>query len=193
MTDKQEQKPARTVLWTVLGLAIPIVVGFMLLAPWLTQSREKARRIHCASNLKGLALALRMYCGSCNEHFPDDLSALIEVGYHTSFQCYTCPSMTTVPASALEEFRSGRHCDYLYFGKGLTEDCRGCDPGKVVILCDKPGNHRRFFNVIFTTGYWKAHVGSSIEEIADKNGLFLPGYNMPEKTEADPAPKQKPE
>ena len=181
MTDRQKQRSARTVLWAVLALAILIVMAFLLLAPWLTQSREKARRINCASRLQGIALALRMYSGDNDECFPDDLSALPERRYHSTFKCYTCPSTTTVPASDLTQFRTGAHCDYLYFGKGLTEDCRGRDPGKVVILCDRPGNHKRFLTVVVTTGQRRGYEGHTIEEIVDKNGLFLPGYNMPKK------------
>jgi len=31
----------------------------------------------------------------------------------------------------------------------------------------------------------RGYYGDSIEDIADKNGLFLPGHNMPEKAEAE--------
>ena len=60
-----------------------------------------------------------------------------------------------------------------------------CGAESIIIASDKPGNHRRLANVMVATGYTRGYEADSIEEIVRKNGLFLPGYNMPEKAEAD--------
>ena len=101
------------------------------------------------------------------------------------------PSASTPKAPDVESLLTGRYTDYAYYGKGLKEDCRGFAPERTIIACDRRGNHRRFLNVLFSTGRVKGYEGTSIEEIADENGLFLPGYNMPEKakTEEPPTPE----
>ena len=42
-----------------------------------------------------------------------------------------------------------------------------------IIASDKPGNHRRFANVMVATGYTRSYEADSIEEIVRRNGLFL--------------------
>ena len=176
--------------WALLltgAVILAVMIGAGVLA--LGDGREKARRINCYSHLNGLGLALRMYSSDHDEHFPDELSLWFVCNYHPTMICYTCPSTDTEPAPRPEAFRSDQHLDYIYFGKGLTEDCRGCDPAKTILACDKPGNHRGFFNILCAAAPTKGYQGDSIQEIADKNGLFLPGYNMPEKAPDDKATK----
>lgn len=173
----RETTGGRSVAWaaglTALG-AVFVGIGF---SRGPSQAREKARRINCASCMKNLGLSSRMYSGDFDEHFPPDLAALIRQDYLTTLKLYTCPSTDTRPAESFEEFQTGGHCDYLYFGKGLTEGCMGHDPDRTILGCDKPGNHRGYFTVWFATGRVRGYAGKSIEEIADQNGLFLPGYN----------------
>ena len=169
------------VVWALVLFA----AAFVALGPAAaSRAREKARRINCAGNLKGIGLSLRMYTADYDECFPDDLSSLMKLNYHTTMKCYTCPSTNTEPASYTEAFRPERHLDYLYFGKGLTEACQGYGMENTIIACDKPGNHKRFLNVMVANGWTRGFEGDTIEEIADRNGLFLPGYNMPEKRKA---------
>ena len=147
---------------------------------------EEARRINCASHLKNFALSSRMYSGDHDGRFPDDLLGLYAGDYLRSFQMWTCPATDTKPASSLAELRSGEHCDYLYFGGGVTEECMGHDPAKTVLGCDRPGNHRGFLNVWFANGRVKGYSGESIEEIVLDNGLFLPGHTL------EPRPVSRP-
>ena len=151
----------------------------------LPTAREDARRVSCYGNLRHLAMSALVYSGDRDGHFPPDFSALIMQGYQTALVIYTCPSTDTTAAQNFEEFQTGRHCDYVYFGKELTEDCRGYEPAKTILGCDKPGNHQEYFNVWFGDTLVKGYSGRSIEEIADENGLFLPGYNMPEKAKTE--------
>jgi len=183
--DSNQAKPKRRMTGpeAVVWVLVAVAGAFVMLGVAATHhAREKAWRINCADNLKGLGLSLRMYTADNDECFPDDLSSLMRSNYHTETKCYTCPSTETRHAPSVDAFRPDLHLDYLYFGKGLTEACRGCGMESTVIACDKPRNHKRFFNVMVATGTTRGYEGDSIQEIADKNGLFLPGYNMPAKT-----------
>ena len=151
-----------------------------MLLPALHQARDKARRTQCAGNLKRGVLALHMYSSNHDEGLPDDPAALIETGYTIGLD-FTCPGVGTRPASSLKGLRSGRRSDYLFFPEGLTSKRRGRDLGRLVVGCDKPGNHGRFVNVMLADGHVKGFMGDSIEEIADREGLLLPGYNMQEE------------
>ena len=150
-------------------------------------AREQARRINCTSCLKNFGLASRMYSGDYDEWLPDSLMRLPELDYLTTTKIWTCPSTSTAAAADLDELRSGKHMDYLYFGAGLTEDCAGHDATKTILGCDMPGNHAGFFNVWFADGHVKGYRGRCIEEIARQNDLFLPGYNL----RVPPAAEQK--
>lgn len=194
MEDESHRPKPRTrltgpeaVAWALTALAAAYVLAAGV--TWLVhrpKAREKARRIHCAHNLKSIGLALRAYGGDHDEHFPDDFAMLAATGWGNCMQHYTCPSTNTEHAPNAEAFRPDQHLDYLYFGKGLTEDCRGCDPEKTIIACDRRGNHERFLNVMVATGWTRGFEGDSVEEIADREGLFLPGHNMPDQENAAP-------
>src|SRR5690349_21677791 len=47
---------------------LPIMAGILL--PALAKAKAKAQRINCVSNLKQLALGVRMYSQDSKEHFP---------------------------------------------------------------------------------------------------------------------------
>ena len=166
------------------GLAagyLAMIVGLIAASASLVSTERnvaKARRIHCASNLKGIGLALRMYSGDWDEHFPDDLSVIMREDYLSSPASYDCPSTSTPRAPNVASLLTGGYTDYLYFGKGLTEHCMGHDPDKTIIASDRPGNHRGYVNLLFSTGRVKGYQGASVEDVASKRHLFLPGLNL---------------
>lgn len=160
------------------GMAITgVVTGFLgstiifiailsaMLLPALSQAKENARRISCASNLKGIGLALRMYSMDNNEQFPPEdgaagLEYLRKGGYLENAKIYVCPSCDTVPAAPGEPLTE-ETVDYVYRG-GLSES----DSVDLGLICDKAENHRNYGNILYLDGHvsgfadpsWQDHM-----------------------------------
>jgi prepilin-type processing-associated H-X9-DG protein len=137
---------------------IAILAGMLL--PALNAAREKARRISCASNLKGIGFAIRMYSQENNEQFPDKngaegLEMLRAGGYLENTKVCTCPSTTTVPAMDGGKLTE-ENVDYVYIG-GMNESASV----DAVFACDKPNNHNKFGNLLFVDGHVSAFAGAN--------------------------------
>jgi len=197
ITEKNEKVRWRAIIAALvlllvgIGVAVIIVYethGFRIGGIYYGES---ARRMNCSGNLESIGLALLMYAGDHDGCFPDDLSNLIEAEYLGSFRFYLCPSAKTDPAPDLATFRAVQHCDFLYFGKGVMTNARDHRVARIIVACDRPGNHRGYCNVLLASSKVTGYAGRSIEAIADKNGLLLPGHNMPmkERTKSMAAPE----
>ncbi len=155
----------------VLVPVLALLSGVAL--PGVSHVREITRRVHCMNNLKQIGVAIRMYASDNAEHYPSGLGILRQRDYVLDAELFACPAARG--GGVLERGPGAGASSYVYTGAGLTEDCRGNPPGKTILAYDAPGNHRRYVNVLFADGHVQGFAGEEgIEEIARRNGLFLP-------------------
>ncbi|WP_303056459.1 hypothetical protein [Victivallis vadensis] len=114
-------------------------------------SREEARLIACAANVKRIGAALAAYAHDNAGFLPPEscaagLNDLVRGGYLTEWSVYTCPGSMTAAGEApgLTE----ESCDYIYYGGGRLDS-----NAERVLLTDKPGNHPdRKYNIFYSDG-----------------------------------------
>jgi prepilin-type N-terminal cleavage/methylation domain-containing protein len=137
-------------LLVVIGI-IAILAAILLSAS--AQAREKGRRVSCASNLRNIGMALRVYASDQDEQFPQGdnaagLGLLIVQNEVKSMKIFTCPSTRTSrePTAVLTD----QHLDYVYKGGFSQKDC-GAETGLAADRVATP-NHKKFGNVLLGTG-----------------------------------------
>jgi tetratricopeptide (TPR) repeat protein len=98
---------------------------------WLSESKEKAKRTACRTNLLYLKMAIDMYSLDHGDRFKE-LSDLYPT-YVKDFQIFTCPTAEGAKISRQEDI--DEKSSYI-FRKGLPES-----PPDAWVLCEKPSNH----------------------------------------------------
>lgn len=156
--------PKKKLIYAIIRINIitlgifPIVLAFM---PPLHSTREKARRISCNSNLKGIGLSLKQYATDYNNFFPNEgLEQLRSNDYLTDYGIYQCPSTNTRKGEDNEKL-TDEIVDYVY-RKGLKDS----DDSKTPLAWDKPENHEDYGNVLFVDGHVKGFIGANWMEQA---------------------------
>lgn len=93
--------------------------------------------------------------------------------YLDAFELYLCPCTGSKPATGAHELSSPEHCGYLYFGKGLTRE-EVPNPASTVLACDRTGNQKGFWNMLFVDGHVKGFSGEDFAAMVRKNNLTVP-------------------
>lgn len=157
--------------FAIAGIIAGIIGSVVLFFPALSAAREKARRISCASNLKSIGLALRMYSQDYNEYFPNldgaaGLEMLRSQGYLENYKMFICQSTTLTGMDGYEIVEGS--CSYIYRG-GLTES----DDVGTIIMCDKEKNHKEFKNVLFLDGSVGGYKEKEIKKMLGNQGCKI--------------------
>lgn len=134
---KQERKLSYTELIAAIAVFV-LLLGLIL--PLLANTLETHRRSLCLSNLKEIALGVRLYSGDCNEKFPTDpgLTTLGSFGLltnttQTNYLAWVCPADTNVVAGSPTKPFTSTNLSYAYGGFGLGETVQPDTP----IACDR--------------------------------------------------------
>jgi prepilin-type processing-associated H-X9-DG protein len=167
-----ERRPVWRMRWTMGVIAIVLLMfvagigatGVGHQTVWLARSerpmfeyrsRETANRVKCGSNLKQIGLALQLYAEKSGGRLPDSMIDLL-LQEDLSPEVFCCPSSNddrapgATPAEQVRQIQRGRHCSYVYHGRGMTWPCGDTVP----IACEPLANHAGDgMNILFGDGH----------------------------------------
>jgi len=126
------------------GAELALLGAGWLLTPSLSRARESDNRVKCASNLREIGQAIRMYAQDHGGRFPAGFEHLI-TEEDLSSEVFLCPSSAGERAAGattqevVQSFLADPiHCSYVYAGANLT---RATTTPAHVLAYEPLGNH----------------------------------------------------
>ncbi|OGW75930.1 MAG: hypothetical protein A2Z72_08835 [Omnitrophica bacterium RBG_13_46_9] len=116
-----------------------IGIFIVLLAPFVSKIRHKAKIIACEENLQKIGLGLDLYASENQGKFPPDLNELLKSGYVADEKVFDCPSSPHIGST--------KEPDYTY-----TAGYTILSPSDTVIVCDDVVNHKDGKHVLYISG-----------------------------------------
>lgn len=146
-----------TLIEVVVIVVIAVVLGLLGVSGHY-KARQSARKIACISNLKQIALSMRMYSNKYQEAFPNQngrlgLQMLAENGFLENTQCYVCPNTKDNVKNTSFISSSSSYC----YAGGISE----ADSVDSALGADQANNHIKFGNMFFVDGHVKGYAGVS--------------------------------
>ncbi|MGA2497267.1 MAG: hypothetical protein ABSH20_05975 [Tepidisphaeraceae bacterium] len=170
--------------WTAMFLAMVVMMfaaGISVVAIthqtiWLVQTpgrwfaysgMTRANRVKCASNLRQIGQAIRLYANDNGGRFPDSLPVLV-TSTDLNPEVFVCPSSNAEKAvganmqEILEQLTKPEHMSYVYVGKGMTTST----PVDTVVAYELPQNHDGDGgNVLYADGHVEWFDGKHLKDI----------------------------
>lgn len=120
--------------FTILELLVVIaIIGIIIISlrPMMTRTREQARRLECAGNLRHIAIALYEYASDNDGKFPLNLSDLYPE-YINDVKYFSCPSDVDASEISPRGVDIDTTTSYAYASGWSVKD-----PLVTVLVCDK--------------------------------------------------------
>jgi predicted Zn finger-like uncharacterized protein/prepilin-type processing-associated H-X9-DG protein len=164
----------------ILGvIAFPVSLAFLFVilrsAPALSNAREAANRVKCASNMRQLGAAMLTYANDNGGQFPARLEDLLKSDPTLPNSAFVCPNDAKTPPAAgsaqaaAQEIASGKHCSYIYVGDGASTSA---SPANTVLLFEPLSLHKKRhlagMNVLFSDGRVEFIDAASAQGIVDQ-------------------------
>lgn len=146
---------ARAVFWAAFGTTAGLVLLALIILPQLGGTKERTKRLLCASNLRQIGQGIWVYR---NDHrvWPQTFAEIL-IGGDMNPETFTCRSSDArkvpdlTPQEAARSLTNPKHCSYIYFPP--PADAGDVD-AEAVLAMERMENHEsQGMSILFGDGH----------------------------------------